>query len=50
MMNLVLIETLWNVKTDPVIDKSLSINVLIETLWNVKIYPHPQSGRGEYLY
>ena len=36
MPGTVLIETLWNVKTDGHVDVTLDQTVLIETLWNVK--------------
>ena len=39
----VLIETLWNVKTDILFSTNLVAFVLIETLWNVKssiLYKH----------
>ena len=34
---MVLIETLWNVKTAFDVDKVVEQMVLIETLWNVKL-------------
>ena len=32
----VLIETLWNVKSEPTTEAPAGFSVLIETLWNVK--------------
>ena len=34
----VLIETLWNVKSNTESESVLNTHVLIETLWNVKLY------------
>ena len=36
-LKIVLIETLWNVKSISIFFVSISFSVLIETLWNVKI-------------
>ena len=36
----VLIETLWNVKSEPTTEAPAGFSVLIETLWNVKMTLH----------
>ena len=37
--HIVLIETLWNVKTETLPEQTRIVAVLIETLWNVKLFP-----------